>query len=367
MLTRKSKWLQPLLIPAGFLFRAVVGLRNLLFDYKWIESKSFRIPVISVGNITVGGTGKTPMIEYLAALLLEGYQVAVLSRGYKRKSSGFLLLASDSSVSAVGDEPRQLKRKFPQLTVAVDANRVRGINLLKEKNPALQVVLLDDAFQHRYVAPGLNILLVDYNRPPCFDSMLPAGDLREPPSSMDRADMVVVTKAPPTISPMDQRIFTRNLNLYPYQSIFFSTLEYGELKPVFENNEKRVAPKLPPASSQKVLLFSGIASPAPFEAKMAEMMPILACKRFPDHFAFQDSDISELESMIPEPERENTLFVTTEKDAVRLSELKHCVMRPENWFYLPVHVIFIGDGESRFHKEILKYVASNRRNSILHR
>ena len=355
------------MVPAGFLFRTVVGLRNLLFDYKWIESKSFRIPLISVGNITVGGTGKTPMIEYLASLLLSRYQVAVLSRGYKRKSSGFLLAAPDSSVSTVGDESRQLKLKFPQLTVAVDANRVRGIQLLKENHPALQVVLLDDAFQHRYVAPGLNILLVDYNRPPCFDSMLPAGDLREPPSSMDRADMVVVTKAPPTISPMDQRIFTRNLNLYPYQSIFFSKLEYGELKPVFENNGQAVTTGCPPERSQKALLISGIASPAPFETKMAEMMPILACKRYPDHYAFQDSDISELESMIPEPDQENTLFVTTEKDAVRLAELKHCISRQENWFYLPVRVVFIGDGESRFHKEVLKYVASNRRNSILHR
>lgn len=366
MLNRKNKWVKLLLAPAGFFFRMAVGLRNLMFDYKWIESKSFRIPVISVGNITVGGTGKTPLIEYLAGLLQDNYQLAVVSRGYKRKSKGFRLVDADSSVSEAGDEPRQVKRKFPLITVAVDARRARAIQRLKEQNPALQVVLLDDAFQHRYVAPGLTILMVDYNRPPCFDTMLPAGDLREPPSSLDRADIVVVTKVPERISPMDQRIFTRNLNIYPYQSIFFSTLAYGTLQPIFGEGESGADGVDRNFDGFKAILVSGIASPAPFELQVAEMMPLLACKRFPDHYAFTPSDIALIEAMLPEGE-EKVCIITTEKDAVRLAELQSHFSHPHRWFYLPVRLSFIGDGEARFKKEILKYVASNRRNNILHR
>jgi len=366
MLNRKSKWLKPLLLPAGFFFRMAVGLRNLLFDYKWIESKSFKIPVISVGNITVGGTGKTPLIEYLAGLLQDSYQVAVVSRGYKRKSKGFRLVGSDASVSEAGDEPRQIKRKFPRVTVAVDARRSRAIQRLKEQNPSLQVVLLDDAFQHRYVAPGLTILMVDYNRPPCFDRMLPAGDLREPVSSLDRADIVVVTKVPQRISPMDQRIFSRNLNLYPYQSIFFTKLAYGSLQSVFGPVGSESAWKNRNFDGFKAIIISGIASPAPFELQVSHMMPVLACRRFADHYAYTVSDMVSIEAMLPEGEKK-VCFITTEKDAVRLAELRNHIVHPDRWFYLPVSLSFVGDGETRFKKEVLKYVASNRRNNILHR
>ena len=368
MFNRKAIWLRPLLIIVGFLYGFVVTVRNILFDIGWFKSKSFRIPVISIGNITVGGTGKTPHVEYLLNLLLPKFQVAVLSRGYKRKSSGFKILDVDTGPDMAGDEPCQMKHKFPEASIAVDANRVRGIESLKKHIPALQVVLLDDAFQHRYVSPGLNILLIDYNRPPFEDRMLPAGDMRESFSSIQRADMIIVTKTPEKITPIDQRIFTRNLDLYPYQTVFYTTLKYYGLKPVFPEKEDMESPEKCP-DKWSVVAVSGIAVPDTFEQRVAKMFQDTHFKRFPDHHYYTRANIASIENHpgLSGKDGKRPLFITTEKDAIRLVSMQKHINYPSNWFYLPVGVMFLGGGESKFDKEIVNYVSSNRRYSVLHR
>ena len=252
------------LLTLSWLYGLGVGFRNLLFEMGVLKSRSFRIPVISVGNITVGGTGKTPHVEYLIRLLKNRMNVAVLSRGYKRKSHGFILSDKDTPMRMIGDEPYQMKQKFPDITVAVDKKRTRGIAHLTEDDNGLDldVILLDDAFQHRYVKPGINILLVDYHRLIIYDCLLPAGRLREPVKAKDRADIVIVTKCPKDLKPMEYRVITKAMKLYPYQQLFFSTLEYDAPKAVFE--ELATPGKLDSLESlegKNILLLTGIASP----------------------------------------------------------------------------------------------------------
>ena len=220
-----NKWLRPL----SFLYGIGVGIRNQLFELNILKSRSFTTPVISVGNITVGGTGKTPHVEYLIRLLSKEVKVAVLSRGYKRKTHGYILADESTTMRDIGDEPYQMKRKFPDIEVAVDAKRCRGIDHIihDEKTKDTDVILLDDAYQHRYVKPGINILLVDYHRLIMYDELLPSGRLREPVESKNRADIVIVTKCPASLNPIDYRVLTKAMNLFAYQSLYFTSLRYG--------------------------------------------------------------------------------------------------------------------------------------------
>lgn len=229
-------WLRPL----SWLYGLGVGFRNQLFELGILRSRSFSVPVISVGNITVGGSGKTPHVEYLIRLLQDKAKVAVLSRGYKRKSRGYLLAEDDTPMRLIGDEPYQMKRKFPKIHVAVDKKRCEGIDRLisDEATCDTDVVLLDDAYQHRYVKPGINILLVDYHRLILYDELLPAGRLREPKSGKDRADIVIITKCPPDLKPVDYRVLTKAMNLFPYQELYFSCLAYDELHRLFGEEKK---------------------------------------------------------------------------------------------------------------------------------
>ena len=211
------------LYPASWLYGTGVYLRNKLFDWGWLQSKSFSVPVICIGNLVAGGTGKTPHTEYLIRLLSNcGWNVATLSRGYKRKSKGYVLADAQSSAQQIGDEPKQMKGNCPDIRVAVDKDRCHGIEkLLALENPPVDVILLDDAFQHRYVKAGLNILLTDYHRLLCDDALLPAGQLREPAENKQRAQVVIVTKCPDDLKPIDFNIITKKLHLYPYQKLFF--------------------------------------------------------------------------------------------------------------------------------------------------
>lgn len=252
------------LLPLSWLYGLGVKFRNTLFDIGVLKSRDFQIPIISVGNITVGGTGKTPHVEYLVRLLKDQFHVAVLSRGYKRKSKGFVLASTKTTMPEIGDEPYQMKQKFPKVTVAVDKNRCQGIDLLADNDKHLDVILLDDAFQHRYVKPGINILLVDYHRLIIYDKLLPAGRLREPMTGKNRADIVIVTKCPTTLKPMEYRVITRAMNLYPYQHLYFTTLEYDELRPMFPQTPKKMT--MSQLADKNVLLLSGIASPEQMDA-----------------------------------------------------------------------------------------------------
>lgn len=359
------KWLYPF----AFLYGIAVGIRNQLFDWGLLRSCSFDIPVICIGNITVGGTGKTPHTEYLIRLLQQKFQVAVLSRGYKRKSKGFVLATMETPVSQIGDEPFQMKQKFPNTHVAVDADRRNGIQELCKENivPEADVILLDDAYQHRYVTPGINILLTDYNRLICDDTLLPAGRMREPASGKNRANIIIVTKCPRDIKPMEYRILTNKLNLRPYQNLYFSTITYGELTPLStETITKRPLNSL--SDNDNILLLTGIASPTQIIGELGKYTNNIDSLDFPDHHNFSDKDIENIKHRFNQLKEGNKLIVTTEKDATRL--IKHPRMDKQllaSMYVLPIEIEFLQGGKDFFDNQIIRYVTTNSRNCIIHK
>ena len=351
------------LLPFSWIYGSIVRFRNWLFDMGLKKSKSFSIPIISVGNITVGGSGKTPHVEYLIRLLHDKAKIAVLSRGYKRKSHGYVLAEESTTMPEIGDEPFQMHQKFSDIYVAVDAKRARGIENLQndEATKDVDVVLLDDAFQHRYVKPGINILLVDYHRLIIFDKMLPAGRLREPLSGKNRADIVIITKCPKDLKPMEFRVLTKAMDLYPFQKLYFTSIDYDTPKGVFE--EKQI--ELDKLQDYHVLLLTGIASPKQMEHDLKPMTKDITNLSFGDHHSFKGKDIDRIndafESM-PEPR----IIITTEKDAVRLRETEGLYEKVKsNMYELPIKVSFMLDQQDNFNEKIISYVRKNSRNSIL--
>ena len=371
------------LLPFSWFYGLGVGFRNMLFEMGVLKSRSFSIPVISVGNITVGGTGKTPHVEYLIRLLKEKTNVAVLSRGYKRKSHGFVLADKNTPMREIGDEPYQMKQKFPDITLAVDRKRTHGIDKLTsgEGGKDIDVILLDDAFQHQYVKPGINILLVDYHRLVIYDKLLPAGRLREPVKSKDRADIVIVTKCPKDMKPMEFRVITKAMKLYPYQQLYFSTHEYSAPLPVFPDQAKsedldslgvlesqgilEALDPLAPLAGKHILLLTGIASPKQMKHDISPLTPHLTMMAFSDHHQFKKKDIERINetfSSMPSPR----LIITTEKDATRLYGAEGLSDEVKRHLYaLPIHIVFMQDQQNDFNKKILDYVRKNSRNSIL--
>ena len=351
------------LLPFSWIYGSIVRFRNWLFDMGLKKSKSFSIPIISVGNITVGGSGKTPHVEYLIRLLHDKAKIAVLSRGYKRKSHGYVLAEESTTMPEIGDEPFQMHQKFSDIYVAVDAKRARGIENLQndEATKDVDVVLLDDAFQHRYVKPGINILLVDYHRLIIYDKMLPAGRLREPLSGKNRADIVIITKCPKDLKPMEFRVLTKAMDLYPFQKLYFTSIDYDTPKGVFE--EKQI--ELDKLQDYHVLLLTGIASPKQMEHDLKPMTKDITNLSFGDHHSFKGKDIDRIndafESM-PEPR----IIITTEKDAVRLRETEGLYEKVKsNMYELPIKVSFMLEQEENFNEKIISYVRKNSRNSIL--
>ena len=351
------------LLPFSWIYGSIVRFRNWLFDMGLKKSKSFSIPIISVGNITVGGSGKTPHVEYLIRLLHDKAKIAVLSRGYKRKSHGYVIAEESTTMPEIGDEPFQMHQKFSDIYVAVDAKRARGIENLQndEATKDVDVVLLDDAFQHRYVKPGINILLVDYHRLIIYDKMLPAGRLREPLSGKNRADIVIITKCPKDLKPMEFRVLTKAMDLYPFQKLYFTSIDYDTPKGVFE--EKQI--ELDKLQDYHVLLLTGIASPKQMEHDLKPMTKDITNLSFGDHHSFKGKDIDRIndafESM-PEPR----IIITTEKDAVRLRETEGLYEKVKsNMYELPIKVSFMLDQQDNFNEKIISYVRKNSRNSIL--
>ena len=352
-------WLKPL----SWIYGLVVDIRNQMFDWGILKSRSFDTPVISVGNITVGGSGKTPHVEYLIRLLNQHIKVAVLSRGYKRKSKGFVLADNDTPMSQIGDEPYQMKQKFPDIYVAVDKDRCHGIDTLlnNEATKDTGVILLDDAFQHRYVTPGINILLVDYHRLITHDALLPAGRLREPVSGKDRADIVIVTKCPKDLKAIDYRVLTKTMSLYPYQNLYFTYIDYCNLHKVWGEDELR----LDDLSETNVLLLTGIASPQQLLVDLKEKCQTLTPLSFPDHHQFTEQDIlkiNDVYSNLSEPK----IIITTEKDTTRMKTVTSLDDNAkDNTYVLPIKVAFLQKQEPMFNNKILSYVQKNSRNSIL--
>jgi tetraacyldisaccharide 4'-kinase len=355
-----NKWL----LPFSWVYGLAVKLRNTLFEMGVLKTRSFQIPIISVGNITVGGTGKTPHVEYLVQLLKDQFHVAVLSRGYKRKSKGFIKAGKDSKMLEIGDEPYQMKQKFKNVTIAVDKNRCHGINMLTEQDSKLDVILLDDAFQHRYVKPGVNILLVDYHRLIIYDTLLPAGRLREPLEGKNRADIVIVTKCPKDLKPMEYRVVTKAMQLFPYQRLYFTTLDYAELQPLFQTSQKNV-PTLDSLHDKHVLLLTGIASPEQLEHDLSPLTTHLSPLTFTDHHQFKAKDIQLINDTFAAMESPK-MVITTEKDATRLYDSEGLSDEvKKNIYVLPVRIRFMQDQDNMFNQQIIGYVRKNSRNSIL--
>ena len=353
------------LIPLSWLYGIGVGFRNQLFNIGLLKQHDYDIPIISVGNITVGGAGKTPHVEYLIRLLKDKVKVAVLSRGYKRKTHGYVLANDSSTVTDIGDEPYQIKQKYQDVHIAVDKKRVDGIAHITgdaETNDT-DVILLDDAFQHRYVKPGINILLVDYHRLIIYDKLLPAGRLREPQSGKNRADIVIITKCPKDLKPMEFRVLTKAMNLYPYQSLYFTTIEYESLTPLFAKEKSTIEKEA--LEDKHVMLITGIASPKQIIIDLKPHVKEMTTLAFSDHHQFKSKDIMKINETFNAIKGEK-IIVTTEKDATRLEQLEGlCEEVKQNLYVLPIKVKFMINQEEEFNDKIIDYVRKNSRNSIL--
>lgn len=353
------------LYPLSLFYGFVTSVRNFLYDVKFFKSHEFDLPVISVGNITVGGTGKTPMTEFLIQFLKDEYKPAVLSRGYKRKTRGFRLVETDSLVREVGDEPLQMKQKFPDVVVAVDAKRVRGIKQIMQQFPDVSVILLDDAFQHRKVKPGFSILLSDYGRSMLDDYFLPYGRLRESLSQLHRAHIIIITKTPEDIKPIDMRIMAENLKIKPYQTLYFSALEYDALKPVFPGENP--AKSLDDIKHEKsgILMLTGIANPLPLESFLKKTAADLSTIHFPDHHDFTAGNIRKVEKQFNDIVHDKKYIITTEKDALRLRVVEDMISDDIKavMFYIPVKVKFISPPLQEFHKQMHDHIKTSTSNN----
>jgi tetraacyldisaccharide 4'-kinase len=355
---RFRKIARPLLLPFSLLYGSAVLIRNWLYDVNLFHTTRFKIPTISVGNITVGGTGKTPHVEYLIRQLKPHYHLAVLSRGYKRKTKNFVLASENSGVAEIGDEPLQIKQKFPDVPVAVESDRVLGVQRLMEVFPDLQTVLLDDAYQHRSIAAHLSVLLVDYTRPVFQDVLLPAGNLREPQHNICRANIILVTKCPESLSVSEREKFISRLRPRAHQQVFFTCYTYGAPVPVFVETKNRTSPSDPDdhlPSGSSVLLVTGIANPAPLKKYLAGIFDIRKELDFPDHHNFNLNDFKLIHQTFESIEATDKLILVTEKDAVRIRESEfHNSPFSNRIYYIPVEVKFLANCEEPFLKIVFE-------------
>lgn len=341
----------PILKPVSWIWAAFTSVRNLLFEKGIYHAESFRIPVISVGNITVGGTGKSPHTYYIASLTQNrrGAATAILSRGYRRHTSGFRIVSPSDTYLTVGDEPLMLSLQLPDVCVAVDENRVNGIRTLINKVKP-QVIVLDDAFQHRRVSPSLNILLVDYNRNILQDSIIPAGRLRESASNRNRADIIIVTKCPSNLDEIQMDELSSTLPTNDKQSVFFSTISYGALYSLIDRSEYT------PHINTPILAVSGIASTGSFTDHLRSISSSVSLMSFPDHHSFNGKDIEKIDMALSGLGSE-AVIVVTEKDAVRLKSLNLPSGLRKRIYVLPISARFLKN-EELFDKTIIDHIES---------
>lgn len=345
-------WLRILLIPFAFLYGLGVWIRNLFFDWGILPSESFDIPVISIGNLSAGGAGKTPHAEYLVHLLKDKYAVAVLSRGYKRKTKGYRLAGPDSTSTEVGDEPLQISRKFPDIKVVVDEKRRRGIRRIRKDHPEVNLVILDDAFQHRYVKAGMNLLLTGYYNPFFRNYLLPVGNLREAKFRAKRADAVIVTKTPTVFSPLDRRYFLQKLKAYRLKKVFFSKLSYESWAPLHDN-----MPQKPPKKIKTIFLLSGIARTEALEEHLKRKCRDLFLHKYRDHHHFTTKNLKKLRSHFQRTIGQDKVVITTEKDAMRLYDpgLQEC-LKDIPVYYIPIKVVFHDQDKQKFDRMIFSFL-----------
>lgn len=331
----------------------ITWLRNLAFDNGIITSRKFTIPVICIGNITVGGTGKTPHTEYLINSLHDKYRIAVLSRGYGRKSKGYIKADAESVMEIIGDEPYQIKNKFPDITVAVDEKRVHGIELLQKEGTQPDIILLDDAFQHRYVKAGLNILLIDSNLPIWKDRVLPFGRLRESMAGIKRADIIIFTKCNAGMNSEEMEYFRRMTGMKERIPIFFSTMRYGNPYPLLTDAVKEE----PRFKDTEVLLLTGIANPKPLKKELEKRGANVKLLQYADHHNFSTEELNDIANKFKNTKNKNKIIITTEKDAARLTAQKALpLVIKEHTYILPIEVDFLNEEKNMFNKIISDYV-----------
>jgi tetraacyldisaccharide 4'-kinase len=352
-----------ILFPFSIVYGIITWIRNKFFDWRILPSKSFGIPIISVGNLSTGGTGKTPHIEYLIKMLSDEFRVAVLSRGYKRKSKGFIVAGNDCKPEEIGDESYQIFTKFKNIIVAVDEKRKRGIsNLLKLPAPP-DLVLLDDAFQHRYVKPGYSIILTDYHKIFTHDYMLPTGSLREFRSGSKRADIIVVTKTSKVLSPITCQSIQEEVKPKPHQKLLYSYIDYGPFLPIegidFAPDDRK--------RYNTIMIVAGIANTYPLEFYLKNFCDEIELLKFADHHAYDQKDIMKIMEKFDGILTQNKIIVTTEKDLMRISRpefLKSLQHFPI--CYVQIEIVFHKDDKPVFDKSILEYVRTIKRDGSIH-
>ncbi len=351
------------LYPLSLIYGLITSARNFLYNTGALKSYEFSIPIICIGNLTVGGTGKTPHTEYLADLLNKNFKVAVLSRGYKRNTTGFHIADPASSANDIGDEPMQIHRKFTEIIVAVDRDRVHGVRKILEEKPETGVILLDDGFQHRRIIPGLSVLLTDFERLMIYDALLPYGNLRESLSNIRRADIILITKSPEDISPIQRRIIVKEISKAPYQNLYFTSLTYKDPLPVFEKPDQELN-----LNSQNedggIVLVTGIANPKPLSEFLQNKFSEIIHLSFGDHYHFTEKDIEKITGTWHSLKSARKYIITTEKDAARLREFTNIAEPVRSaFFYIPLGINFLNNDKDEFDNLIVDYVRKNKRNN----
>lgn len=353
-----------LLYPFSVIYGVVTWLRNFMYNSGILSTHKFPLPVICVGNITVGGTGKTPHSEYLIDLLKDNFRVATLSRGYRRKSRGFKIASQTMKVSEIGDEPLQILQKYPDITVSVDRKRVHGVRSILKERPETDVIILDDGYQHRRITPGFTILLTDFNRLMIKDFLLPYGELRESINNMYRADIILITKSPGDISPIQRRIIIKEMNLAPSQNLYFTSICYLAPQPLFSSDSitENIFFK-EGREKQGIVLVTGIADSRPFKEYLGNFFSEITHLSFRDHHKFNKKDIQKISEAFEKLGTAEKWLITTEKDAVRLREFDNIDEQLRKvFYYVPVGVNFVSNSKEEFDNLILEYVRKNKRN-----
>ena len=339
-----------LLVPFALLYGAAVWLRNRLYDNRVLKSTSINLPIICVGNLSVGGTGKSPMVEYLLRLLKNDVNIATLSRGYKRKTKGYVLANETTSALDIGDEPMQFHVKFPDVAVAVGESRLEAIPQLLHDRPKTQAIILDDGFQHRAIKAGLNILLTDYSNLFTRDFFLPTGDLRDERNSYKRAEIIIVTKCPAAITEEERKEITEEIKPLPQQQLFFSTIEYGVPYHILHPQQDYHLHK-----QLEVLLLTGIANIEPLKEHILANTSTYETATFGDHHIFSIDDLREVRKRFSKMDHETKIIVTTEKDAVRLVKFKE-ELEDLPMFVLPIRHRILFNQEEQLKKSVIDFI-----------
>lgn len=339
------------MLPFSLVYGMIIRLRNWLFDTNVFKSAAFNFPIICVGNIAVGGTGKTPLVEYLVRNLSTEFEVATLSRGYKRKTVGYGLATANTTALEIGDEPMQFHMKFPNLTVAVGEERLEAIPQLLHDRPGTEIIILDDAFQHRSVRAGLNILLTEIGNLYTRDLLLPAGDLRDSRKSARRADIIIVTKCSPhlTIEKKDQLL--AELNPAPSQSVFFTTVVHGKPYHLFSKELYTFAPGL------ELLLVCGVANPKPLQKFLIPLVQSYDMLKYPDHHIFDTDDLEDIKKQFDKISTRNKIILTTEKDSVRLYKFEK-ELKDYPVYVIPIEHEFLFNEADRFGRLVKAFIHS---------